>query len=279
MSRVEAWTRSGLESPVIGALGKLMARAWRPSQPIRLRVNGHWMYAQSADRVLALWLWKAGVLEHSELSLLRRIVRPHATVIDVGANLGFYTLELARLVGAGGVVHAFEPEPANYRLLSQAIGANGYDNVVAHEVAVSDRSGSTELFLSEIHQGDHRILPGPDHRRHLTVRMTSVDEFLPPPVRVDVIKIDVQGAEGRVLRGMEGTIRVNPSIVVLVEFSPRLMRAAGEVPAHFVSHLHSFDLPVGRLDRKRGRVEPIPRSELLALADAGAELPLVLGSA
>ena len=89
-----------------------------------------------------------GVNEKYETELFKKMVQDGMVVVDIGANIGYYTLIAAKLVGNKGIVYAFEPEPSNYELLCQNIAINGYTNVVPIEKAVSKTSGKTKLYVN-----------------------------------------------------------------------------------------------------------------------------------
>jgi len=88
------------------------------------KVKGLEMYSNTPDRLLATFLWKISVLENFETHFLKKFVRPGMSVVDIGANIGYYTLLLSQLVGRDGSVTAFEPDPNNYRLLLKNIVFN-----------------------------------------------------------------------------------------------------------------------------------------------------------
>ena len=144
-------------------------------------------------------------------------VRAGHTVYDVGSNVGFFALLAARLVGEQGAVHAFEAVPACSSALQQNVRRNGFTNVAVHALAVSDRIGDVELM-----QGHHpggATISAPDrprdYRASLIVPSVTIDGMvaggIEPP---DFVKIDVEGAEVEVLRGMAATIERHGPVVL-----------------------------------------------------------------
>ena len=97
-------------------------------------------------------------------TFLKAHVGPGQTAIDLGANIGYFTLLLAQLVGQDGQVVAFEPDPENFQLLERNVRANGYTNVAVRREAVADYSGRAPLFLSDVNPGDHGLADA-DNRR------------------------------------------------------------------------------------------------------------------
>lgn len=136
-------------------------------------------------------------------------------VIDVGANVGFFTLQFASWMEAGGKVLAVEPEAVNYSRLQRAVIEAGLTTVVeAVQVAAADTTGEGFLEINRMHPGDHKL-----SANGVRVPMTTVDQLM--AVRgwpdVSLIKIDVQGAEARVLAGADQTIdRFRPALFVEV---------------------------------------------------------------
>lgn len=145
-------------------------------------------------------------------------------VVDVGANIGYTTALFARAVEAGRRVHAFEPEERNFRWLERALAREGVAaGVVANRAAVGARDGEVELWHNDAHHADHRIATAAQRGAGTqVVPLVAVDTYLAglgwPAVAF--VKIDVQGYEHEVLRGMGETIARNPALRVAVEVAP-----------------------------------------------------------
>jgi FkbM family methyltransferase len=241
------------------------ANALMPRHNIRVRVRGHSMYASTWDRVAALLLWKYGMLERSEMSLVREMVKPGMTVVDVGANVGLYTLEFARQVGKDGKVYAFEPSPGEYATLHKNVLANGYHNVTLVRKACSDKNGSATFYLNEGNRGDNRLYDSKDGRKSVTVETVRLDGYLAGR-KIDIIKMDIQGAELLALKGMRKTIEANKSIVLLCEFEPSLLRACGSTPEELLSLLRSLGFPFRYIDERTRTIRTATQERLMALA-------------
>lgn len=176
-----------------------------------------------------------GVYEQTETCAVRRILRPGQVFIDVGAHVGYYTVLAARIVGPGGIVHAFEPDPENAAVLRRNVGA--FPGIaVVHECAVSDRSGRALLYRSTENSGDHRLYETPG-RAAVDVMVMTLDSVFLRSRPVDFIKIDVQGEECRVLRGARALLEGSPRITGMIEFSPEHLRLAGSRPEELLEML------------------------------------------
>ena len=216
-----------------------------------VNVNGYRMTVDLRDPVISDWLFIRRTWEPFESGLIKRVLRPGATFIDIGAHIGYYTLLAARQVGPQGRVLAFEPAPDNYKLLARNVDQNGFGGIVHREnSAVAEHSTELTLYLSVLNDADHRVYPSsPDDdkmfnygqaRAKLAVPAISLDEYLEqhPLGPVHVIKLDVQGAELSVLRGMQTTLAQNPDVVLFMEYWPHGLRQAGSDPAHVLQFLH-----------------------------------------
>jgi FkbM family methyltransferase len=160
----------------------------------------------------AYFLYKEFV-EARSVTLLRAWIRPGTSVIDVGANIGFFTLHLARWVSGEGRVLALEPDTLNYARLRRAVSRAGVAaRVEAIQAAVAEESGQAFLELNPANPADHKL--GDSGVR---VAVTTIDELTRERnwPAVSLIKIDVQGAEPRVLEGARETIaRFRPAIFI-----------------------------------------------------------------
>ena len=146
---------------------------------------------------------------------LERLLQPGMTALDVGANLGEIALHMAARVGPTGQVHAFEPVPAVFTRLQQHITRNGLENILhPHPIALSDQTGQTEIAFADPsadNQGLASITNLTEKAGPLrtTIPTMTLDDFVAQHQiqRIDLIKIDIQGAEPRFLTGAEKTLK------------------------------------------------------------------------
>ncbi len=166
---------------------------------------------------------RQGVYEPEVCAQFRRVLRPGMGVLDLGANIGFFALLAASLVGPAGTVLAIEPNPRNVRLLEASRRINGFDQLSVLQVAAGSSHGLLVLN-SSYSNGTTAGLP--DDVASLlgaeTVPALRIDGVLPVGRPLDLIKIDVEGAEYPALLGCEAAIRANRPIIIS-EFSPGLM--------------------------------------------------------
>lgn len=220
-----------------------------------------------------------GSYEPTTARVLECLVTPGSTVLDVGANIGYFTVLSALLAGPTGRVIAFEPEPRNHAVLAANITTNDLKQVTLLRSACADRIGQHELAINASETGWHRLAtPGTSTRgKRVTVEVTTVDATVGESP-VDVIKIDVEGHEGAVVAGMLQTLSSNAGATVILEYSPAQARLAGLDPLAPVTLLHDAGLRhtyVVREDRavlERVRPDTLGTSEM----KTGRSINLVL---
>jgi FkbM family methyltransferase len=175
-----------------------------------------------------------GVYERAKVNFAQSYLRPGMTFVDVGANKGDFTLIAAKAVGELGRVLAFEPEPENCHWIRESIELNQYRNVELLRLALADAEGVATLYLGK-KSGWHSLIASPKQQRAgggaIRVRTQRLDEVLVERNcdRVDLVKIDVEGAELDVLRGAERTLAGNRQLALLLEIHPSKGVDPGEV--------------------------------------------------
>ena len=167
---------------------------------------------------------------------------------DVGANVGFFTVIGARLVGGVGSVVAFEPIAANAALVRRNADLNGFGTIDVIEKAVSDRSGTGELVIAAYSGGSalSTTTPPPDATSVVAVELITLDEFVdaghPAPT---LVKIDVEGTEIEVLRGMVNVLRRDrPVVIVEIDDSSQQGYDSKLVPSMEFIRSFGYDIEV-----------------------------------
>ena len=231
-----------LPSPFVALLDRANhARAW---QRVSILLGPDCFRAPSLDRLLALTLHRLGRMGVAERELLEHKVQPGMTVLDVGANQGVFTVLLSRLVGPEGKVHAFEPDPVLFAALTENCRRNGCVNVTLHPVALGVvPSDDACLHRSLFNSGDNR-LSGPltgavGAGVGVSGRVARLGDVLPPDTTVDFAKVDVQGWEMEVFRGMEEMLVAGNPRQIFFEYWPEGLRRAGTDPAELLRYLEA----------------------------------------
>jgi FkbM family methyltransferase len=184
--------------------------------------KGFSIYVQEADAAVSEHV-KRDAYEPNVTAVFLDRLRPAMHVLDIGANIGWYTMLAASLVGSTGSVTAIEPNPDSAKLLEASRRANSFDNVIVLQVAAGREQGLLVLHGS---YSDAMTSAAPDDVTALTNATTvpsfKVDDLIPKNKNIDLVKVDVQGAEYSALLGASELIRrCHPTIVS--EFSPTMM--------------------------------------------------------
>jgi FkbM family methyltransferase len=176
-------------------------------------------------------------VDRYERALLKDIIKPGMTAVDVGANIGNYTAFMAKIVGQKGKVYAFEPSPHTFKLLKKY---NKNHNVTLVQAAVGDTTGQIHLYLSDELNVDHHTYETDEERQRIDVPSYRLDDYLKNE-KVDFIKMDTQGSEYQALLGMKNILQTNPNIKVLMEFWPYGLKKAGTSAEELITFLHNLD--------------------------------------
>ncbi|HEX9671072.1 MAG TPA: FkbM family methyltransferase [Thermoanaerobaculia bacterium] len=200
------------------------------------------LFVDLSDQVVGMGIVH-GSYETEELELVRRHVRAGDTALDIGANVGLFTIHMAALVGPQGKVYAFEPSPELAELLARSVAENGFaGRVELVRAAVADRSGTAGLFSGHDplnRSGSFLLRGGAVPEVPGDVLDVPVIQLDAQPLRrpVSLVKIDVEGAEPLALRGAERLLREDRPII-LAEINPaQLARVAGTTPAAFLAEM------------------------------------------
>jgi len=249
--------------PLVGRLIPMLMR--RARSTVVENVHGHRMFVDEKD---SMGLSIDPMFEPLETRFCAAAVGPGLVVVDVGANIGYYTLLFAKHVGPSGKVFAFEPDPDNFGLLTKNIETNGYSNVVPLQAAVSDAAGQLDLYRNDANRMDHRTYSPGEGWQSVSVPAIRLDDyFAPSSRRVDVIKMDIQGSEPKALAGMAALLADNRDVIFITEFWPYGLRAAGHDPAAYLADLGRLGFQLSEIDERRGRLSPTTAAQLLSTLD------------
>lgn len=234
-------------------LGRLYDRfAMSVGKQEAVAVGPFLVFLDPRDRVIAKKLILYGSFEGREIELLCSRVRPGDCALDVGANIGLYSLALSRAVGPTGRVIAVEPDPENLALLRRNLQHNGCTNVIVIGEALGDQAGTVLLY--ETDQANRGALStvdiagvGQQSARPVPIRRgdTLLEEM---GLKPRIAKIDVEGTEPQVLAGLGAYL---PE-VLLFEFVPAQLRAAGHDPVSFLQKLTAAGYTLAVVDPDTG---------------------------
>ena len=245
---------------------------WHPFWRQEVRLRQFRLVVPSFDRWLYTRLHLLRLMGREEVSFFSHYVKPGMTVVDVGANIGLYSLVFASLVGDSGRVFAFEPSTALFEAARENMALNGKGRIVVLEnIALGSQPWEAVLYKPPFNSGDNRLVPSRRHTSGLRVRVSRLDDALPPGTRIDWIKIDVQGWEVEVLRGMTATVGNNPWVRLYFEYWPAGLRHAGQGGEQLTRTLRTMGFSVF----KPGREQPLSEDELRRIAPGNKGVNLV----
>jgi FkbM family methyltransferase len=206
-------------------------------RPVRLNLKEFKLYVRLDDWAVGARIAVNRTYEPHVVAALRPYLTPGAVVVDVGANIGYYSLLAASCVGPAGKVLAFEPSPENCALIRQSARANHFEQIVVRERAVADAGGTMGYGADDSNGQINRSISA---RHPMRVEAVALDDCLAAEAPINVIKIDIEGAEGLALRGMRQLLRRHRP-VLLVEFNPGgLSEASGVEPEAFLDELRGL---------------------------------------
>ena len=198
---------------------------------------------------------------------VKRLLRPGDVALDVGANVGLFTLLAANAVGSTGEVHAFDLVPATFAELTENVRINGFAQVRLTRAAVGAAPGETTLGLGEHPEGGSGGYMTGGTGAPVEAPVVTLDGYVAqhvPDAPIRLLKVDVEGAEPDVLLGFRERLSVRPPDIVVAEVSPETLGLHG----HNAASLEQLTRSGYRLHRlgPRGRLRPLRNDEVALLA-------------
>lgn len=226
--------------------------------PPRLELQGSVLILNQNDPVVSGAL-ALGVYEKAETKFFREGRSPDMVFLDIGANIGYFSALALEVLEKGSII-ALEPDPENFRFLERTIAANPSkaDRVRCINKAAADRNGTFQLHTSSSNRGDNRLYSNDRSEGSVEVEVCTIDSLLESIgiSSVDFIKIDVQGFEGHVFRGMRRILQSSPNLTVLSEFWPHGLRGAGSDPEELLREWEALGLTLYELT-PQGSITPL----------------------
>jgi FkbM family methyltransferase len=226
---------------------------------VMVRTEVGYLLCAASDHALLACLLDTGELERGTRILIQKYLRPGDVYVDIGANIGLHTLAAARAMQGKGKIIAFEPFAGTMRMLEKSIFLNGFSGIAElHEAAVANSNGPRLLFLGAT-SGHHSLYSletqtqgaqGP-----FEVKVVSLESALPSNQRIDLLKIDAEGAELEVLEGGINLITTNPDIALIVEFGPSHLRRVGHTPRQWLDSFTHFGFDYKAINPDTGMLE------------------------
>jgi FkbM family methyltransferase len=242
-------------------------------------VNGQRLFVDARDLSLSPGIILDGCWEANVTRALISLVKPRMTVVEIGANVGYFTTLFGRLVGGQGCIRAFEANPAVFDLLAENIDINGMVPYVKAEwMLVCDSCGEREINLLDRHHGSGSMLAFGDEflamyrdkKTTIAVPATTLDEYWKDEARaIDLVKMDAEGSEPMIVEGMRN-ILAQPHLTVVCEFVKPFFAAGDPSAEGFLDALLAYGFALCKITDS-GDIAPASSREVLAGPDS-AEL-------
>lgn len=242
-----------------------------PNELVLIKVMNKKMYVNSNDIGIAYPLLKSGIYEEYETETFKNLLQSNTIFIDIGANIGYYTLIAASKI-KDGQIYSFEPVKANYKLLTKNIKINNINNVKAFQKAISNRNGKIKIFIDGTNLGNHslaknNVIDKTESTEVETIRLDSFFNNLEEIIEEDfLIKIDTQGAEGLIVEGAHNLL-LNKNIKILMEFWPKGLRNTHTDPLELLNKLQGYGFNLQLLDEKTKSLKIVNKNEVIDFCD------------
>jgi FkbM family methyltransferase len=236
----------------------------RPSTVTDVDTEVGRLYVHAKDRVITRILRDTGSWEEAETLFLRRTLKEGHTFVDVGANVGYFSVLGSSLVGTGGRVVAVEPEQRNLSLLKANLWRNRCANAVVLPIAASRDTGFLPIRLDEKNRGNHQV--GRSGRAKALVPCGRLDDLL-AGLRIDVVKVDTQGSDHDVIAGLSEHFRLGTRLTVMCEFWIEGMTDRDADPRRVAEEYEELGFELTLLS-ERGEPHPVSPAEVVSAACA-----------
>jgi len=203
----------GLSNTRIGKF--IYNKVFVPNKPDHVDLKGEnfRLYIHKEKDILSDGLLVERSYEPLETKTIKGLVKKGEVVIDAGANIGYYTVMLSKLVGETGKVYSFEPSKKCFRLLKKNVEVNKCDNVVLVNKALSNHNGETSFY---IHCDDHgsSSIKCTSGCKEVKVKCIKLDDYIPQEEQISLMKMDIEEAEVVALEGAEDTLKRCDKVVI-----------------------------------------------------------------
>ena len=205
------------------------------------RIRGGGRMHTSLDDLPQSLVYYMGVYEWDVTQCMSKRLPVDGVFVDIGANAGFFTIWSALRAGSGGHVYSFEPQPEMYALLRENVLLNLLENVSTFSTALGDSIGTVRLALSAGDTGlAHIVIDETADVEQTSVPIETLESCLGPLPRLDMMKIDVEGAELRVLKGAASYLSGDNPPILFVEVVDRHLQRLGDSEAALLEFLRGF---------------------------------------
>lgn len=272
LKKIISWLPADLPAKVyrqsryFPGLQKMLGKAVQLTIPPKIRIEEGDIWLEKTDITVSGPI-ALHAYENTQVDLFRKVIEPGMTVIDIGAHIGYYSVIAGRRVGDKGKVFSFEPEEHNFSLLSKNIAGNNIGWVEPIPIAIGEQEGVAHLFINTTNKGNHSLVSRASSETK-EVPLSTLDRWLDERkiTKVDVIKLDIEGAEMRAFKGMRKTLANNPGVKIFMEFYPEALRAMHTNPIDLLNAITAEGFSMWAIDEKSRKKEKITNTTEFANA-------------
>ncbi len=217
------------------------------------------------DQFISGDIARDGVWEPFESNVFSRLCQPGDTVLDLGANIGWYSALAVGIVGESGCVLAFEPDEGNAKLLEMNSAVSDNHGVIQiYRSAVGEKESEELFYKSETNLGDHRLFSDGSSREAYPVHVTTLDAFFSRVDRKlpDIVKSDTQGSEAKIFKGAQGLFSKGWRPVMILEFWPFGLNKSGDDPLEFWQKLVGLGYKTFEVSENNPQLVPVSLDRL-----------------
>ena len=239
------------------------------------KIDNHIIYFNHEDEFLFQWIKGLESSEKFVTDLIKKNVTEGMTAVNIGANVGYYTLVLARQVGENGNVYSFEPFSDTVKNLKRTVKENGYNNVKIIPKAVTNKTGIDKMTVTP--SCAHNIItPMDGNLEKIEIDVTTLDDFFADKnPKVDFIMMDAEGSEPYIFDGIKKLVENNPDLEIITEYNAFPLGIVGTSGEDFYKKIKNYGFYIYNIDELTHKVVPITKYELLTrYPDEGMETRL-----
>lgn len=232
-------------------------------------IYGPKIFLDTRDSSLAPIIIQYGCWEKWVTDVFLSLVKQGMTVLDIGANCGYYSLLAAQAVGSSGQVHCVEPNPFLHNNLTRSFLINGYNQVKLHKVAFSDKEGEVFLYSAGDFSGGATIYEIPSSYtaygaiKKVKVPAVNFAKYF-PNIKAHVIKIDIQGAEPHLVDGLLKIAEKSGTLDILIEYAPVLWIVAGFNPKSVLQRFTNNKFSI-EIINQNGTLKKVSLDQLISI--------------
>jgi len=243
------------------------------------QVDDHFLLLDKDDEPTLQAFSQSGY-EKTTVSLLKKILNEGMNAINIGANIGYFTLIMAKCVGEQGHIISFEPFQRTSEILKKNVEINGYSNIEIVTKGVSNTTKNVDLWVGGGSVYNFISEKSPEHDPRLqkiTIEAISIDEFFKnKKMNIHLAQIDAEGSEKYILEGMQEIIKKNPSMNIIIEYNPYTLELTGTSGGEFLELIVKMGFYIYLIDEKENKIKLYDKEQILKDFDKPEVVNLLL---